>query len=194
MMTAPLTSQAVNPATAPKEIRLAAAVGLVGALLQMFGGVLETLDRVRPGEPGYELRTFAMGIVYLLLLGTMVALARSGVLGRGRLPLIGLVTVGAGWVLSAVAQIVLQFDVELAEQILFPLATAWIGIGMIVVGVVIFRARRWRGWRRIIGLVCGLYPFVVLFPTFAAAGGPNFLVLSAWGACWFALGLALWSD
>jgi hypothetical protein len=65
---------------------------------------------------------------------------------------------------------------------------------MTVVGVAIIRARRWRGWRRVIGLVCGLYPFLVLFPTFAATGGPNFLVLSGWGACWFALGLAVWND
>jgi hypothetical protein len=189
-----MTSQAANPHTAYKATQWTAAVGLVGAMLQVLGGVLETLDRVRPGEPSYELRTSAMGIVYLLLLGTLVALGRSSVLGRGRLPLIGLVTAGAGWVLSAVAQVVLQFDVDLAEKVLFPLATASVGVGMIVVGIVIIRIRRWHGWRRIIGLTCGLYPFVVLFPTFAATGSPNFLVLSGWGACWFALGLALWND
>jgi len=31
-------------------------------------------------------------------------------------------------------------------------------------------------------------------PPFAVIGGPNFVVLSGRGACWFALGLAVWND
>jgi hypothetical protein len=75
---------------------------------------------------------------------------------------------------------------------MFPAATVLVGIGMLVVGVGVLRARRWRGARRVVPLVCGLYPFLVLFPVFAASGGPNFLVLSGWGVCWALLSIALW--
>jgi hypothetical protein len=40
-------------------------------------------------------------------------------------------------------------------------------------------------------LLCGVYPFAVVFPVFAAVGEPSFLVLSGWGVCWLGLALAL---
>jgi hypothetical protein len=63
---------------------------------------------------------------------------------------------------------------------------------MILAGIGVLRARRRRGWHRFVPLLCGLYPFAVIFPVFAATGAANFLVLSGWGACWLALAAALW--
>jgi hypothetical protein len=99
---------------------------------------------------------------------------------------------GAGWVLSAVAQLVLNIDSDVAEKALFPIATIAIGAGMLVVGIDVLRARRWSAWRRWVPLVCGVYPFVAIFPSFAAAGQPNFPVLTGWGLCWLFLAVALW--
>ncbi len=161
------------------------------AALQVLGGVIETVDRVRAGEPGFVLRTTVMAVAYLMLLVTALALARSGVAGRGRVARYGLVVAGAGWALSAAAQLVLRVDVDVAEQVLFPIATISIGAGMVAAGIGVVRAGRWRGWRHWAPLLCGLYPFVVVFPVFAAVGEPNFLVLSGWGACWLGLALAL---
>jgi hypothetical protein len=129
-MTDVQSRQAVDPFVEGGTTRVPAVLGLVGALLQVCGGILESVDRVRPGEAGFGL------------------------------------------------------------QVVFPVATILIGVRMTVVGIFVYRGHRWAGWRRAIPLVCGLYPFLVIFPAFAAAGGPNFLVLAGWGACWVALAAA----
>lgn len=181
-----------NVATAPQSVSGKAVVlGAAGAALQVVGGLIETVDRVKAGEPGFTLRTSVIAIAYLLLLVTVLALARSGVVGRGGVAKYGLVMAGTGWALSAAAQLMLQVDVDIANRVLFPIATIAIGIGMVAAGIGVVRAGRWRGWSRWAPLLCGLYPFVVVFPVFAAVGEPNFLVLSGWGACWLALSLAL---
>jgi hypothetical protein len=159
--------------------------------LQVLGGVLESVDRVKAGEPGFALRTTVMAVAYVMLLVLVLALARSGVAGRGKLARYGLVMAGAGWALSVVAQLALRTEVDLAEQVLFPTATVVIGIGMVAAGTAVRRAGHWRGWRRWGPLLCGLYPFAVIFPVFAAKGEPNFLVLSGWGACWLGVAVAL---
>lgn len=86
----------------------------------------------------------------------MVALARSGAPGPGVAAEIGLGAAGAGWALSAVAQLVLRTDLAPAEQILFPIATVAIGAGMTVAGVAVVRAGHWRHRRRWQPLICGL--------------------------------------
>jgi hypothetical protein len=173
-------------------VRGASVAGFVGAVLQIAGGVVETVDRVQPGEPGFAFRTSVIAVAYLTLVVGLIGLARSGATGPGLPARIGLGAVGAGWAVSAVAQVVLRVDLDLAEQVMFPAATVLVGIGMVLAGVGVLRARRWRGLRGVVPLVCGLYPFVVLFPVFAASGGPNFLVLSGWGVCWALLSIALW--
>ena len=151
-------------------VRGAAVAGMVGALLQVLGGILETVDPVRPAEPGFAFRTSLIGIAYLMLTAAVIGLARSGVAGQGWPPRLGLAAACLGWILSAVAQFVLQVDVGLAEKVLFPAATVMIGLGMLLAGVAAVRARRLRGWRRFTPLICGLYPFLVIFPVFAGSG------------------------
>jgi hypothetical protein len=187
-----VSGQLADIATARHAVsRKAVVLGATGAALQILGGVLETVDRVNAGEPGFAVRTMVIAVAYLMLLVTVLALARSGVAGRATATRYGLAMAGAGWALSAAAQLVLQVDVDLAEKALFPIATIAIGAGMVAAGIGVVRAGRWRGWRRWAALVCGLYPFLVVFPVFAAVGEPNFLVLSGWGACWLGLALAL---
>lgn len=165
----------------------------LGALLQFLGGILETVDRVEAGEPGFGLRTTVIGLAYLFLVGAVIALARSGAAGASRVASGALIVAGAGWAGSAVAQILLNVVREFAETVLFPIATIAVGAGMLIAGVAVARVRRWAGWHRWAPLVCGLYPFVVIFPSFAISGGPNFLVLSVWGLCWVLLAAALWT-
>lgn len=176
------------------QLRWAAAAGIAGGLLQTVGGVVETVDRVLPGEPGFVPRTSIIGIAYLMLAGAVLGVGALDVAAPRRYAWIGLGVAAFGWLLSAVAQFVLQIDFDLAVAVLFPLSNALIGIGMLTVGVLALRARRWRGWRLATPLICGLYPFLVIVPVFAANGGPVFLVLSGWGACWMLLGLAMWSS
>lgn len=184
--------QPADVAMAPQAVsRTAVVLGAAGASLQFLGGLIETVDRVQAGEPGFTLRTTVIAVAYVMLLMTVLALAESGMAGRGTVARYGLAVAGFGWALSAAAQWMLQADVDLAEQVLFPIATIAIGAGMVAAGIGVVRSGRWRGWRRWVPLLCGLYPFVVVFPVFAAVGEPNFLVLSGWGACWLGLALAL---
>jgi hypothetical protein len=182
--------QAIDPLEKGGTTRVPAVLGLVGALLQVCGGILESVHLVLPGEPGFGLRTAIMGVAYLFLLVLVAGLWRSPGVSGGTAARLGLASAIAGWALSAVAQFLLPVRFDLAEQVLFPVATILIGVGMTLFGVSVYRGHRWAGWRRAIPLVCGLYPFLVIFPAFAAAGGPNFLVLSGWGACWVALAAA----
>lgn len=184
--------QASSPSS--YSVRVAAAACAVGAFAQITGGILETVDRVLPPDPGYALRTTLIAAAYLLLLGGVIGLARSGAAGDGWLGRIGLPMAGLGWLASAIAQIVLQIDFTLAETVIFPAATVLLGLGMLLAGAAVLRARCWHGWHRIVPLLCGLYPFVVIFPVFAALGGPSFLALAGFGLCWLALGIALWTS
>lgn len=186
------TTNTESPAAAGRLTRAAALAGLVGAVLQILGGILETVDRVGPAESGFALRTSIIGIAYLLLAVSVVGLANSGVAGPGWPSRLGLACATLGWILSAVAQFILRVDFDLAEKILFPAATVMIGLGMLLAGGAALRARSLPGWRRATPLICGLYPFLVIFPVFAATGAPNFLVLSGWGVCWLALSGALY--
>jgi hypothetical protein len=169
-----------------------AVAGLVGAVIQVVGGVVETLDRVRPGEPDFAIRTTVMTGAYLLLMTAMIGLSRSGLCGTGSLGRLGPLAAAGGFIAQAVAQIVLLFAVDLAEQVLFPIGLFLIGLGLILAGIGALRARRWHALDRAIPLICGLYPFLVVFPSFAAAGEPVFLVLSGWGVCLALLTLALY--
>jgi hypothetical protein len=190
----PTVEDMSNSTITPAITRGFAVAGLVGALLQILGGILETVDRVNSGEPGFVFRTSIIAIAYLALMIATIGLARSGSTGHGLPARLGLGAAAVGWLLSAVAQFVLQTKVELAERVLFPIAMILIGLGMLTYGIAVLRNRSWQGWPRFIPLVCGLFPFLVIFPVFAATGGPNFLVLSAWGICWLALSLGLWTN
>jgi hypothetical protein len=171
--------------------RLAGATAAVGALIQIAMGIVEVVDRASPADPGFAFRTTLVAIAYVMLLVGVLGLARSRAAGAGWQARIGVCAACAGWLLSVVAQLTLQVDPALAERVLFPIGTVLIGLGMGLAGFAVLRTHRWQGWARFVPLLCGLYPFVVIFPVFTLSGGPNFLVLAAWGLCWLLLGVAL---
>ena len=174
------------------RVRWLAAIGMVGASIQLAGGVLETIDRALPDDPQFVARTAIIGVAYLLFLATLLGLEFSGAAGHRALSHVGLLVAAAGWILYSAAQFVLSTNFLFAETVLFPTGTILIGVGMTLVGIAALRTRVWAGWRRYIVLLCGLFPFLAIFPIFALTGGPSFVVLSGWGACWLALGVAIW--
>jgi len=183
-----------NQAPVPILVKAAAAASVVGALTQVGGGILETVDRVLPPDPGYALRTTLIAVAYLLMLGGVISLNKSGAAGNGWLARIGVTVAGLGWLTWAIAQILLQIDFTFATTVVFPAGLMMIGIGMIVAGIAVLRVRRWCGWRRAVPVACGLYLVPLTQVTFAVLGEPSFLVFAGFGLCWLLLGVALWTS
>jgi hypothetical protein len=167
----------------------AASTLIAGALLHLAVGIVQFLDPVDPAHPGL-LFTIATTTSHLMVLTGVLALAVSGAAGSGWLPRIGLPLAGLGWALTAVAELTVWADFSLAKA-LFGIADPLIGVGMILTGSAVLRTGRWSGWRRFAPLACGLYPFAIELPAFAAFGIPNTPAITGIGLGWLALGFAL---
>jgi hypothetical protein len=74
---------------------------------------------------------------------------------------------------------------------------------LIMAGIHVLRARRWKGWQKFIPLLVGLFPilsFIILYPpllptlldlNFSEQAGLGHWVAVLFALCWFVLGLAL---
>ena len=63
-------------------------------------------------------------------------------------------------------------------------------LGLVVAGIAIVRARRWRPTVRALPLVTGLWPLTI--PIGLAIGDvPHFVAIAIWGVCWTAVGRTL---
>ncbi|MDQ6603515.1 MAG: hypothetical protein M3Z19_12400 [Chloroflexota bacterium] len=164
----------------------------IGALILIGGGIAEAvLPAVRQrGTRGFLCIEMFWTISYVLLLLGVLGLARSDATGDSRLGKLGLGVALLGRLLFIMVEITLLTPFN-SPQTLLGLAAPLTGLGMLLAGIAVVRARRWGGWQRFAPLSCGVYVFVVLLPTFAIARGPNFLALGGWGLCWLLLGVAL---
>jgi hypothetical protein len=121
----------------------------------------------------------------------VIGLARSGAAGNGGwLAKLGLSVTLVGSVLLIPFELLLLMNVALGELLLGFYAPLT-GLGLLLTGIVVLRVGRWQGWQRFTPLICGLYPFLVLIPVFAASGGPNFWAIAGWQVPFVLLGLAL---
>ena len=76
-------------------------------------------------------------------------------------------------------------------NLFFSAAMPLMGLGMILVGVAVFRGRTWSGWRRFAPLACGLYIPFVLIPSFVIAKGPSFIAITGLMVAYLMLGVAM---
>jgi hypothetical protein len=171
-------------------VRLTGLSCIVGALILVPADIHQAISALEPGDPGFALGN-AFGITgHLMLLVGVLGLARSRAAGAGLLAGTGLCTAGLGWVLLVAGEIAFGAGSPLGEPLLTA-AGPVTGIGMVLAGTAVLRARQWRSWTRFTPLACGLYIFVVLLPGFAIFGLPNYWVVAGWSLCWLALGVAL---
>lgn len=134
----------------------------------------------------------------LMFLGTL-GLARSGAVGNSRLgriglwiALIGMVAIVPGVAAFAfIASQTTDSPAATALSAIVGLASNLAGLGFVLAGIAVLRARHWQGWHRFVPLLCGLYVFVALTPVLAAFPGLFFWGLAGWNACFILLGLAL---
>lgn len=128
-------------------------------------------------------------VVHVLLLVGLLGLYWSGA-AAGRLGQIGIggAVLGRLVFLAAEVHALARGD---DETPLLPAAAVLTAVSMVLAGVAVVRSGRWAGWRRLVPLAVGVYPFVLMFPFVAISPEPNLLTLAGWGVLWALLGLAL---
>jgi hypothetical protein len=149
-------------------------VGLASAILLIVIQPSIRIDHFRyPLAPG----TFAAAQVWFFvhhfgLLGGVYALWRSGVAGTGRLARVGSWGAIVGIALLAACELVAISATDALRpsgradmmDSLYGISSILTGITLIVAGVSVIRTGQWRGLRRFLPLVLGVYIFVPLNP------------------------------
>lgn len=137
----------------------------------------------------------------LTFLGTL-GFARSGAVGPSRLGRVGLWLALAGMALVAplelgfipFATVTTDSTPGMILSSAIGIATTVAGLGFVLAGIAVLRARRWHGWHRAIPLLCGLVVFVVLTPILAIRPDLFLWPIAAWSLCLALLGLALYQE
>ncbi len=178
-----------------ERIRLAGIICAIGGALWVIvllaGAVAH--DAVYGNVATYRTWEGLLIVVQGLLLIGMAGLAWSGATGPGWLGRIGLGLALLGRAFFLVGEIS-SFARGSDDEVFVPLGALLTGLGMVLVGIAVVRARRWEGWHRLIPLLAGLYPFVAMFPFFAIMGTPPAPAIALWGVLWVLLGFALYAE
>jgi hypothetical protein len=187
--------------------RIAAIACLVGGLIflldfTLVGWAMKThfLSSMKPAANMLRAALWCVGA--LGLTGGAAGLLLAGATGTGWqkkagfcgliFNLLGAVSYVAGTIF------IYNFPDRATKQIFTPLGSLLLTIGMLKLGVAVLSAGVWRGWRRYIPLLVGLYfpfqlPLQMVF--FLGRGkGPNALLLGVWGILWAFLGVAIWTN
>jgi hypothetical protein len=172
-----------------RQAGIACAIGGALWVIVLMAAVVAP-DTVYNNAAGFRVWEGLLIVVQALLLVGVVGLAWSGAAGNGWLGRIGLGIALLGRVSFLVGEIV-SFATGTEDGTFIPLGALLTGVGMVLAGIAVMRARRWDGWQRFLPLLAGLYPFVAMFPLFAVASEPPLLSIALWGVVWVPLGLAL---
>lgn len=180
----------------------------VGAVVATAGAVVTgsiptsvpTTNMSYPYSPTvYSITQILWAVLQLLMFLGTLGLARSGAVGTSRLGQIGVWIAAVG--MAAIVPCVAGFafiasettdsSAAIALNAVVGVASNLAGLGFVLAGIAVLRARHWQGWHRFVPLLCGLYVFVALTPIIAAFPGLFFWGLAGWNACFILLGLAL---
>ncbi len=76
-------------------------------------------------------------------------------------------------------------------DVFFGVASILIGIGLVMAGASVVRARTWTGWHRFMPLACGAAVFVIVIPGIFGPFIAGRLAIGIWMLMFAGLGLAL---
>ncbi|HUS29010.1 MAG TPA: hypothetical protein VMZ53_10875 [Kofleriaceae bacterium] len=140
---------------------------------------------------------------HLAMVAVMLGFARSGAMGTGR------IMRGAAWV-AAIGVALLAVNelnaIRYAEWTLhtanagalgagYGISTNLVGLGTLVAGIGVLRAKRWTGWHRWVPLAIALVHFVGVTPAlFSESFVGARIAIVTWVALFGALGAALISE
>lgn len=182
-----------------------------GALLGALGGVVLAVmpPAVSPDRFSYP---FAAGgflvaqsvfvLNHVLLLAGILGLAGSGAPGNGRFARSGPLIAGVGWVALTLCEVRAMTLVTSPypspeTDVLdmgYGVATILIGLGLVLAGIAVLRARVWAGWHRFITLACGVAVFVIVIPGVFGPFLAGRIVLTVWMLMLAAMGWALHTE
>ncbi|MCE7986903.1 MAG: hypothetical protein DYG89_37495 [Caldilinea sp. CFX5] len=177
--------------TTTRFVRFTGLCLIIGALIGLGSGILQALAPAAPSSSAFIFRNNIVILSHLLVLIGVLGFARSGVAGKSWLAKIGLGIALFASLAFIPAEFIIQSRYDLGEMLLGICAPLQ-GLGMTLTGIAVLRAGIWQGWPRFMPLLCGLYPFLVMIPVFAATGGPNFWAIAGVQVPYLLLGLALY--
>lgn len=178
--------------------------GLVGAAAGVFLVVVEPAvaeDRYSyPLSPGgfAAIQAF-FGVHHLGLLAGLYGLWRSGAVGdsrsgrwgaTGAIAGMGLLTLTEFVVISAADAAYPSAQTDVMDM-LYGVSSLVVAVGLIMVGVAVMRAGRWRGWHRFVPLALGVYVIVPMGPLLMASHDLARFGIGGWMLGFAALGWAL---
>ncbi|MBW3556540.1 MAG: hypothetical protein KY454_06335 [Actinobacteria bacterium] len=178
-----------------------AIIGVLSALVTGFIPPAVTLDRYSyPYTPsGFVVAQFVFLLNHVLLLVGIVGLARSGAAGPGLAGRAGSAIAVAGMGLLSLCEVRALTLLNVAFpspptdvlDVFFGVASILIGIGLVMAGASVVRARTWTGWHRFMPLACGAAVFVIVIPGIFGPFLAGRLAIGFWMLMFAGLGLAL---
>jgi len=192
----------------PKTISTAGKIGLVTGILGVLSAVvmLTWPAQSPPGRLSYPFTTTGFLVIqtwffvhHLGLVTVLVALARSGAVGKARLARAGAWLGVVGMVMLTCMELIAThyagWDTKAANDGTmgagYGVSTSLVGLGMLAAGVGVLRARVWSGWRRFIPLLLGITLFLVVTPGMFGGFVIARLAIGSWMALYAALGWSL---
>lgn len=163
------------------------------------GGILQAIVFQQVGDDGSPRWAMVIFVITaLLLMGGPLGVYRQAVSpnrvskGFTALALLGLLLYFSG------ALYMLTYPEQEFKQVFTPIGAQFQAIGMIGLGILTLRAKRWQGWKAYIPLLIGLF-FYLQLPVqaiffFEKLGHPSYSILGLWGVLWGALGYIIYSN
>lgn len=178
-----------------------AVIGVISALVTAFIPPAVSLDRFSyPYTPsGFVAAQIVFLLNHLLLLGGIIGLARSGAMGGSTPGRVGSGIAAAGMVILSLCEIRALTLLNVAYpspptdvlDVFFGIASMLIGLGLVLAGVAVVRAKRWTGWQRFTPFACGAAVFVILMPALFGGFLAGRLAIGFWMVLFGSLGWSL---
>lgn len=181
---------------------------LWGGLLGAASGIALAVvpPAVESDVYGYPLEPTAFTLIqsfffvqHLALVLGMLALWRSGAVGRTAFGRWGTVTAVVGMTLLALTELAAitsasapypSSQTDILDSV-YGIASMVIGIGLVLTGVAVLRSGTWQGWPRYLPLLLGVYVFVPMTPAIFGPFVLARLAISGWMLLFALLGWEL---
>ncbi|MGQ0574299.1 MAG: hypothetical protein ACT4RN_08855 [Pseudonocardia sp.] len=178
-----------RPATRDGLARTAGIVCLVGGLLGAIVDVCTLLTGPTEVSLGRNLGYVLFQVMLIIGLAGLALLGATGSAWWGR---VGIGVAILSYVVLIGGELIEPFDPATAA-VIFELVPLAFGLGMLLAGIAVLRARRWSGWRRFVPVAIGAYVFVVFLPVVIATGSEAgfWVAVTGLDLLFAALGLAV---